>query len=78
MVLASEGYDVRCARTASAALDLAQQRQPALILFERAEAQSAFQNQLTAQQQQRVQFQQQTQFEINQLRNELQRDFLFR
>jgi hypothetical protein len=49
-----------------------------LPLTSRAEAQSAFQNQLTAQQQRSVQFQQQTQFEINQLRSELQRDFMFR
>ena len=33
-VLADEGYDVRCARTASEALDLAEQRQPAVILFD--------------------------------------------
>jgi hypothetical protein len=49
-----------------------------LPLTSRAEAQSNDLNRLTAQQQQRLQFQQQTQFEINQLRNELQRDFLFR
>jgi hypothetical protein len=35
-------------------------------------------NRSQAQQQQWLQFQQQTQFELNQLRNELHRDFLFR
>ena len=34
MLLAFEGYDVRCATTASQALDLAEQHQPAVILFD--------------------------------------------
>jgi transposase-like protein len=55
-----------------------------LPLTSRAEAQIKLLNRQTAQQQQMLQFQQQTQFEINQLRNELQRgselhrDYLFR
>ena len=49
-----------------------------LPLTSRAEAQVGFINRQTIQQQQSLQFHQQTQFEINQLRNELQRDYLFR
>jgi hypothetical protein len=50
---------------------------PALPLTSRAEAQVQTLNEIMVLQQQRRLFQQQTQFEINQLRNELQRDNLF-
>ena len=49
-----------------------------LPLTSRAEAQLQLLNRQTAQQQQMLQFQQQTQFEINQLRHELHRDYLLR
>jgi hypothetical protein len=53
---------------------------PGLPLTSRAEAQVQDLNRAMALQQQRVQFQQQIQFELNQLRQDLQlhRDYLFR
>jgi hypothetical protein len=50
---------------------------PALPLLSRAEAQVGNLNQAMDQQRQRVEFQQQIQFELNQLRSEIQRDYLF-
>jgi hypothetical protein len=49
---------------------------PALPFMSRAEAQVKLLNQVMAQQRQRVEFQQQIQFELNQLRSEIQRDYL--
>jgi hypothetical protein len=50
---------------------------PALPFVSRAEAQVQHLNHAMAQQRQRVEFQQQIQFELNQLRSEIQRDYLF-
>ena len=50
---------------------------PALPFVSRAEAQVQHLNHAMAQQRQRVEFQQQIQFELNQLRSDIQRDYLF-
>jgi len=49
-----------------------------IAFISRAEAQVHDLNRMMVQQQQRIEFQQQMQFEVNQLRNEIDRAYLFR